>query len=254
MKQILVCILMIMIIGLQADCAIFQGGVSAVGKGNQVIDRDTKAPISNARIVLPKQNYSTVTDSNGFFDIGINTTGTSVISVEKAGYKPYSLTINSNGLNNPLILEIEKKGAHNITIDTNMYHLGDNNYSEMSANAGEFRIRPTGPFYSTIFNLSDASLTRPVYLVIGSIIGIDTAMARGIGQNKITNSYASPPEVYLNGNKIAEIKINGDGQKIKLPNNLLRRKNELTIKTGVNLMQTAYIDYDDIEIMNLYIE
>ena len=254
MKRTLIAILMIMVIGLQAQSAIFQGGVSAVGKGNQVIDRDTKAPIANARIVLPKQNYSTVTDSNGFFDIAINTTGTSIISVEKAGYKPYSMTINSNGQNSPLILEIEKKGAHNITIDTNMYHLGDNNYSEMSANAGEFRIRPTGPFYSTIFNLSDSSLTRPVYLVIGSIIGIDTAMARGIGQNKITNSYASPPEVYLNGNKIAEIKINGDGQKIKLPNNLLRHKNELTIKTGVNLMQTAYIDYDDIEIMNLYIE
>jgi len=254
MKRTLIAILMIMVIGLQAQSAIFQGGVSAVGKGNQVIDRDTKAPIANARIVLPKQNYSTVTDSNGFFDIAINTTGTSIISVEKAGYKPYSMTINSNGQNSPLILEIEKKGAHNITIDTNMYHLGDNNYSEMSANAGEFRMRPTGPFYSTIFNLSDSSLTRPVYLVIGSIIGIDTAMARGIGQNKITNSYASPPEVYLNGNKIAEIKINGDGQKIKLPNNLLRHKNELTIKTGVNLMQTAYIDYDDIEIMNLYIE
>ena len=254
MKQLLICILMIMMIGLQAECAVFQGGVSTVGKGNQVIDRDTKAPIANARIVLPKQNFSTVTDSNGFFDIGINTTGTSIISVEKAGYKPYSLTINSNGLNSPMILEIEKSGAHNITIDTNMYHLGDNNYSEMSANAGEFRVRPTGPFYSTVFTLNSTNLSRPVYLVIGSIIGIDTAMARGIGQNRITNSYASPPEVYLNGNKIAEIKINGDGQKIKLPNNLLRQKNELTIKTGINLMQTAYIDYDDIEIMNLYIE
>ena len=110
------------------------------------------------------------------------------------------------------------------------------------------------PLGSTIFTLNNSSLSRPVYLVIGSIIGIDTAMARGIGQNRITNSYASPPEVYLNGNKIAEIKINGDGQKIKLPNNLLRQKNELTIKTGVNLMQTAYVDYDDIEIMNLYIE
>ena len=28
-------------------------------------------------------------------------------------------------------------------------------------------------------------------------------------------------------------------------------KNELTIKTGHNLMEMAYIDYDDIEFMNL---
>ena len=30
--------------------------------------------------------------------------------------------------------------------------------------------------------------------------------------------------------------------------------NEVTIKTGHNLMQTAYVDYDDIEFMNLFIE
>ena len=29
---------------------------------------------------------------------------------------------------------------------------------------------------------------------------------------------------------------------------------EITIKTGRNVMQTAYIDYDDIEFMNLIIE
>ena len=77
-----------------------------------------------------------------------------------------------------------------------------------------------------------------------------------MGQNKHPNSYASPPEVYFNGNKIAEIQINGDGQKIKLPSNLVHRNgiNEITIKTGRNLMQTSYVDYDDIEIMGLSIE
>ena len=30
--------------------------------------------------------------------------------------------------------------------------------------------------------------------------------------------------------------------------------NEITIKTGRNLMQTAYIDYDDIEFINLFLE
>lgn len=92
--------------------------------------------------------------------------------------------------------------------------------------------------------------------MIGSIIGIDTNLARSMGQNKITTAFASPPEVYFNGNKISEIQINGDGQKIKVPLSLIKKNesNEVTIKTGRNLMQTAYIDYDDIEFMNLFFE
>jgi len=76
-----------------------------------------------------------------------------------------------------------------------------------------------------------------------------------MGQNRAPNAYASPPEVYFNGNKIAEIQINGDGQKIRIPSNLIKRgANDVTIKTGRNLMQTSYVDYDDIEFMNLSIE
>ena len=103
--------------------------------------------------------------------------------------------------------------------------------------------------------MAATALTKNNFLVIGSIIGIDTAMARAMGQNKVRNSFSSPPEVFFNGNKIAEIHLNGDGQRIKIPNNLIKpnQKNEVTIKTGKNLMQTAYTDYDDIEIMNLSI-
>jgi hypothetical protein len=76
-----------------------------------------------------------------------------------------------------------------------------------------------------------------------------------MGQNRQPNAYASPTEVYFNGNKIADVQINGDGQKIKLPRNLVKRGiNEVMIKTGRNLMQTSYVDYDDIEFMNLSIE
>ena len=87
-------------------------------------------------------------------------------------------------------------------------------------------------------------------------ISFSPNMARTMGQNRHPNAYASPPEVFFNGNKIAEIQINGDGQKIKLPPNLIHKNgiNEITIKTGRNLMQTSYVDYDDIEFMNLIIE
>ena len=77
-----------------------------------------------------------------------------------------------------------------------------------------------------------------------------------MGQNKISYAYASPPEIFFNGNKIAEIQLNGDGQRFQIPRHLVKfnQMNEITIKTGRNLMQTSYIDYDDIEFMNLSIE
>jgi hypothetical protein len=64
-----------------------------------------------------------------------------------------------------------------------------------------------GPFYTKRFLLKNVKLNKPVFLVVGSIIGIDTDMARSIGQNRITNAFASAPEVYFNGNKISEIEI-----------------------------------------------
>ena len=92
--------------------------------------------------------------------------------------------------------------------------------------------------------------------MIGSIIGIDTEMARKMKQNSITTSFSSPPEVFFNSKKIAEIKLNGDNQKIKLPKSVIRPDdvNEIVIQTGVNLFQKSRIDYDDIELMNISIQ
>ena len=137
-----------------------------------------------------------------------------------------------------------------------MYHLGDGSFSDNSANAFELTSNTIGPFYTKKFTLRHLNFNKPIYIVIGSIIGIDTLTARTMGQNKRPNAYASPPEIYFNGNKISEIQINGDGQKIKIPPSLIYKNgtNELTIKTGRNLMQTSYVDYDDIEFMNLTIE
>ena len=178
------------------------------------------------------------------------------MSVQKENYKPYSVTITDKTLSAPIVIGIEKSDANGLVVDSNMYHLGDNNYSDFSANAGQFRMQTIGPFYTKRFILKNIKFNKPVFLVIGSIIGIDSEMARAIGQNQISNAFASPPEVYFNGNKISEIQINGDGQRIRVPNALIRKNqvNEVTIRTGRNLMQTAYIDYDDIEFMNLFFE
>lgn len=94
------------------------------------------------------------------------------------------------------------------------------------------------------------------YLVIGSVCGLDTQLAKSMGQNKIrTGAYSTPTEVYFNNHKIGELKINGDGQQIKIPNSLIKadNKNSITIKTGQNTLALDHTDYDDIEIMNLSI-
>lgn len=257
MKKVL-SIILIMFMTLPTFSATFQGGVSEQGRGNssRIIDKNTGEGVGGANIRLPKQNYSTRTDSNGFFELDTAIDGTSIMSIQKENYKPFSMTVNERTLDAPIVVGIEKSNASDLALDANMYHLGDDSYSDLSANAGEFRMQAIGPFYTKRFTLRNLNIAKPVYLVIGSIIGIDTAMARSMGQNKIPNAFASPPEVYFNGNKISEIQVNGDGQKIKLPPNLIRKNqvNEITIKTGRNLMQTAYIDYDDIEFMNLIIE
>ena len=258
MKKVLSLIILMMLSFLPINGATFQGGVSEQGASNssRIIDKQTGLGIGGADVSLPKQNYRTKTDNEGYFELDTQINGPSIMSVKKENYKPFSMTIDEKFMNAPIVVGIEKSNASGQALDTNMYHLGDNSFSDLSANAGEFTMQAIGPFYTKRFTLKNINIAKPVYLVIGSIIGIDTAMARSMGQNKIPNAFASPPEVYFNGNKISEIQLNGDGQRIKLPKNLIRKNqvNEITIKTGRNLMQTAYIDYDDIEFMNILIE
>ena len=260
MKKIFILTLFIFItftpISYSAD---FEGGViteGQIGSAGRIVDRATGKGIPNAKIILPKEQYSTQTDAEGFFELDTYVDGTSIMSINKENYKPYSVTINEKTFSAPLVIGIEKSNASDMIVDSGMYHLGDNNYSDLSANAGEFRMETIGPFYTKRFILKNLKYNKPIYIVIGSIIGIDSQLARNIGQNKISNAFASPPEVFFNGNKISEIQINGDGQRIRIPAPLIRKNqiNEITIRTGRNLMQTAYIDYDDIEFMNIFVE
>ena len=256
MKKLLIVLTSILLI-FPSYADTIQGGVSERGvKGqNRIIDKQTGEGIGGAKITLPKEKFQTKTNKDGYFELDTQIEGTSIMSIQKDKYKPYSLTVTQKTFDTPLEVSIEKSDAHNITIDTSMHHLGDNSFSDNSANAGEFQSYASGPFFAKKFNLKGINTHSPIYLVIGSIIGIDTLMARSMGQNRHPNAYASPTEVYFNGNKIADVQINGDGQKIKLPSNLVKKGiNEVMIKTGRNLMQTSYIDYDDIEFMNLSIE
>jgi hypothetical protein len=137
-----------------------------------------------------------------------------------------------------------------------MIHLGDDTFSKESANSSEFRLKSIGPTYLKRFKMTSNTLNYDNYLVIGSIIGIDTELAKKMKQNTISNSFSSPPEVFFNGKKIAQIRLNGDNQKIKLPKAAIKPDdvNEIVIQTGINLFQKARLDYDDIELMNISVQ
>jgi hypothetical protein len=177
------------------------------------------------------------------------------MSLEKNGYKPYSLTLNSD-FKNPINIGIEKTTPQDIIVETDMVHIGDDSFSQRSANASDFSLHSSGAFYSKDFYLKNIKPQENLYVVIGSVIGIDTIEARRMGQSGVLTAYASPPEVYFNGNAISSIKINGDNQKIKIPQGLIKNnsQNNITIKAGHNLYKTSYIDYDDIEFTNLLFE
>lgn len=236
-------------------CAPINGSVAKNGEysKNRVVDARNGAPISNAKIRIPSKQYSTMSRPDGTFELQADITGPTIMSVEKDGYKPFSLTMDKSAFSKPVVIGIEKSNPADIVVEQNLLHLGDNSFSENSANAGEFRIESSGPFFTKKIKIPLIKNFENAYFVIGSVIGIDTKMAIDLGQSKVQTAYSSPPEIYFNNNKIADLKINGDNQEIKLPKNLIRTNalNEITVRTGRNLFQKGYIDYDDIEMMNL---
>lgn len=251
---------LILFANLSANATTFTGGVTKVGQqdSNQVVDAQTKKGVEFAKISIPQKNYRTYTDGNGNFQLdNIKITQPTIMNIEKEGYRPFSLTINNGAsLNNPMKVEIVKSESADISLDSDIIHLGDNSYSKNSANADEFRLQSSGPYYSKDFIMTNNAKRSANYLVIGSIVGLDTKLAKAMGQNRIKGgAYSSPAEIYFNSRKIGELQVNGDGQRIKIPNSLIvaDSKNQITIKTGQNMMPSDHIDYDDIEIMNLSI-
>lgn len=223
---------------------------------NRVIDSETDAPIPGASVRIPAKNFRTVTDKNGAFELKTEINSPVIMSVYKQGYKPFSVTINEYDKGKPVCAAISKSSSKDVVIDTDMIHIGDNSFSQNSANAGDFCLRSCGAFYSKDFKINKFSPSELLFLTVGSIIGIDTSQAQKLGQSRVLTAFSSPPEIYFNNNKIADIKINGDNQKILIPYGLINFEglNNITVRAGKNLCKTSAVDYDDIEFMNLLLE
>ncbi|MDD3013336.1 MAG: carboxypeptidase-like regulatory domain-containing protein [Candidatus Gastranaerophilales bacterium] len=222
------------------------------GKTGSVVDLSTGKPVSNAQIGIPSKDIYTNSDSNGRFSLNASFDGPAILSVKADGYKPFSLTVSSEQFDKPFTLGITKSSGKEIVIDTNLHHLGDDNFSDESANAGNFRLKSNGPAFSKKFFAGNAP--QGYILKIGSIIGIDTALAGRLGQSR-TTSYSSPTKVYINSKKVGELRINGDNQQIILSSGYIipNGKNKIVIETGRNLF-ARNIDFDDMEFMNLSLE
>ncbi len=255
MKRLLICL--ICITGLPVFCTTINGEIKKEEKynTNRIYDASTHVPIEGVLIKIPSKKYYTLTAKDGSFKLNTQINAPTIMSLEKNGYKPFSMTIGSD-FKNPLRIGIEKTSPQDIIVETDMVHIGDNSFSKRSANANDFVLPSTGAFYTKDFNIREIKPFEQLFLVIGSIIGIDTIEAQRLGQSGVLTAYSSPPEVFFNGTKISDIKINGDNQKIKIPSELVKpnQSNNVTLKTGHNLYKVSSVDYDDIEFTNLLFE
>ena len=221
-----------------------------------VIDGRNGGPVSNAEVSIPSKGFFTKTNSYGQFKLDASLDGPAILSVQADGYKPFSLTVNEQSVKDPLIVVITKLFNNEIVIDNSLHHLGDDKFSSSSANFYDFRSKSEGPYFFKEFYLDKVNPKETPVLSLGSIIGLDTSMAKRLAQSKSTISASSPVNIFLNSQKIGEIKINGDNQGIPLPKSLLRPNsyNTIRIETGINQAAREYTDYDDIEFMNIVLQ
>lgn len=218
-----------------------------------VVDGLTGNPVPDAEISIPTQGFFARTNHWGQFKLDASMKSPVILSVKADGYKPFSLTVNESQTKKPLTIVITKLFNNEIVIDSQLHHLGDDKFSHSSANVDDFRLKSEGPYFFKEFYIENLSSKNAPVLNLGSIIGLDTPMAKRLFQSKVASSASSPLKVYLNSQKIGEIKINGDNQEIPLPKNILRSNayNTIRIETGTNQSSVSYVDYDDMEFMNL---
>lgn len=256
-RKIIFILCMLTVLAPLGQCETISGKVNqnaTLKNKNKIVDSYTQKPVTGAAVSIPSLGYRTTSAQDGTFELNTEINEKAILSVQKDGYRPFSLTIDENIASRPLKLGIEKSKAGDISIESELCHLGDDVYSETSANSAEFKGKSVGAYFSKKFSAKTLRPNEQAVIIIGSVIGLDTKMAKELGQNQIAYVYSSPAEVFFNGEKIGELNINGDNQEISIPRQILRENNELTIKTGRNLFQHAYIDYDDIEIANIRFE
>jgi len=222
-------------------------------KSHIVVDGSTGLPVAGAEVSIPTEGIFTKTNNSGQFKLDTSFKSPTILSVQADGYKPFSLTINENENSKPFVIVVTKLFDNEIVIDSEIHHLGDDNFSDKSANAEDFKLSADGAAFSKEFFIEKFDLKSSPVLKIGTIIGLDTKMAHRVSGKTRIKAFSSAMSVYINSKKVGEIKINADNQEIPLPKNLLKANstNIIRLKTGINQQASSYIDYDDMEFINL---
>lgn len=229
-----------------------EASVKGAYKG-KVIDSVTGTPVEGAVVDVPDKGYRTFTDKKGRFglpDDAIEPGKQAILSIEKAGYTPFSVTVSKEKFPDfPLKLT---KQIQVLVLDNKIHHLGDGSFSAQSAGAGGFRRRSEGPSLKMMFNMNGQTLSDFPKLVVGSIVGLDTQMAHMVSRNPIS-AHASPLLIRFNGQLIAQVAVNGDAQEIKIPVALIRQvgSNTVEITAGFHYPEPGRLDYDDMELMHV---
>jgi Dockerin type I domain/CarboxypepD_reg-like domain len=197
----------------------------------RVLDQKTGEPIPNAEVQIPEEGITVRTDNYGKFTLPRKLSSDRILTTRASEYAPFSLTTRKDQKGS-YDLRLEKLGPRIAVLDDQLRHLGDNNFSPQSANAGSFRLRAEGVELTRTFDL--AKLPRPgVTLRIGSLIGLDTQASIQAGQSGLRNGAPEPLQVLLNGRQVHELTLNGDRIQILLPQAGLRvGSNTLTLRTG----------------------
>jgi hypothetical protein len=217
----------------------------------RIVDDQTGQPILDATVSIPDDGFSMQTNSQGVYQIprymGQHPL---IMSIKKTGYAPFSMSIREQV---PPYFEIRlQRQMRMIVLDDQLRHIGDGSFSTTSSNALEFRKPPVGPALRIPFNLQGVEISDAPILQIGSIIGLDTAMAHYLSGNHMT-VYATPLLIKLNGQIIAKVDVNGDKKRIHIPKTLIKRQgtNLLEVEAGYHYLESGSIDYDDMELMHL---
>lgn len=216
--------------------------------GGMVESAAGHAPLSGVTVSVPNMNFKTVSGKDGRFSLPQLPRKPVIVSFQKQGYVPVTVTLDQDTIKrHPLIISLSAL-QNTLIVDQQIRHLGDGSFSPVSAGAGKFQRDSEGPALRRSFVL-DRPIDGMAVLEIGSVIGLDTQAAHAVGQSSF-HRMSTPMQVLLNGELIGEITINGDRQRIVIPEGLLRPNspNTLEIRTGYRNTGSG-LDYDDMELM-----
>ena len=158
---------------------------------NKIIDSRTKKPVSGAKISIPEIGFETYSDNDGAFKLNADVSDKTVMFVERDGYKVFSLTVDNSVFNSPLKLGIEQSSPFDMQITSGVIHLGDNMYSDNSANSSDFRLSANGHYLANIFKRPQATQKQDIVIRIGTLIGLDTKKAKLITSRISSNSHTT---------------------------------------------------------------